>query len=92
MPAFNAETAFFKPGEVDNISLGQGGATVETGTTAVTGTFAAIQFVEGGAFSALTSNYDGDAFTGVTLAAGTIIYGRFTAFTLSSGKVIAYKF
>lgn len=92
MPAFNAETAFFKQGEVDNISLGQGGATVETGTTAVTGTFAVIQFLEGGSFAALTSNYDGDTLVGVTMASGTIIYGRFTAFTLSSGKVIAYKY
>lgn len=29
--------------------------------------------------------------TSVTLAAGTIIYGRFTSVTLASGSIIAYQ-
>ncbi len=90
---YNPEIHNFKPIEADNIALGQGGAVVETGTDAVTGDFAAIQFIEGGAFSSLTApNYTGDSLVGVTLGAGTVIYGRFTGFTLSSGKVIAYKY
>ena len=92
MPAFNAESAFFKSGEVDNLSLGQAGAVFESGTTAITGDFYCIQFVENSVFSVLTSNITGDTITGVTFSAGTAIYGRFTAFTLTSGKVLAYKY
>ncbi|RMG81349.1 MAG: hypothetical protein D6712_16510 [Chloroflexi bacterium] len=92
MPPFNQDIHFFKPVEAENVALGQGGVVVETGTTQVDGTFAAIQFIEGGAFSALAGNYTGDALTGVTIPAGTVLYGRFTSFTLSSGKVIAYKY
>ena len=33
----------------------------------------------------------GNTFTGVTIPAGTIIYGRFVSITLTSGTVIAYK-
>jgi hypothetical protein len=33
----------------------------------------------------------GNTFTGVTIPAGTIIYGRFVSITLTSGSVIAYK-
>lgn len=72
--------------------LGKYGATVETGTTAKTGSWFAIQMIEDSVFSTLTSaNWDGDAATGVTFPAGQVIYGAFTAFTLTSGKVIAYK-
>jgi hypothetical protein len=73
-------------------SLGKYGAVTETGTTAVTGNFAAIQMIEDTVFTTLTSsNWSGDAMTGVTFKAGQVIYGAFTAFTLTSGKVIAYK-
>lgn len=72
--------------------MGKYGAVVETGTTAIVGQFAAIQMIEDTVFATLTSsNWSGDAATGVTFTAGTIIYGAFTAFTLTSGKVIAYK-
>jgi len=33
----------------------------------------------------------GNTFTGVTISAGSIIYGRFVSITLTSGTVIAYK-
>jgi hypothetical protein len=92
MPAFDADNHFFKPVESDNLSLGQNGATVETGTTAVTGSFFAIQCIADTVFSSLTGNYDGDTLAGSTLTSGTIIFGRFSAFTLTSGKVIAYKY
>lgn len=71
---------------------GEYGAVVETGTTAITGDFEAIQVIEAATFSTLTApNWSGDALTSVSIPAGTILYGYFTAFTLSAGKVIAYK-
>jgi hypothetical protein len=87
--------------EAQNASLGQAGAVVETGTTAVTGkSIVAIQFIEDSVFTVLTPNdttygygvgsYNGDTLASITLPAGMTIYGHWTAFTLASGKVIAY--
>lgn len=70
------------------------GVVVETGTTAVTGKFYAIQVLEDAQFSVLTENASsGDSMTGFTVPAGTILYNGLgiTAFTLTSGKVRAYK-
>jgi len=78
--------------EIQSEGVGRYGAVVETGTTAVTGAFFAIQMIEDSVFSALTSStWSGDVATSVTFPAGLIIYGSFSAFTLASGKVIAYK-
>ena len=88
--------------EAQNIALGQMGAIVETGTTAVTGkNIAAIQMIEDTVFAALTpsdttngygvGSYNGDTLGSVTLPAGMTIYGNWTAFTLASGKIIAYQ-
>lgn len=64
----------------------------ETGTTAVTGSFYAIYVYEEANFSLLTSpKNSGDAWTGYAIAAGTVIPGPITAFTLASGKVAALK-
>ena len=76
-------------------SAGQNGVLVETGTTAQTGDFGAIQVLEDAVFSLFTeANADsaGDAMTGFTIPAPTILLGRISAFTLTSGKVRAYKF
>lgn len=70
------------------------GVTTETGTTAVTGDFYAIQVLEAATFTTFTENAgDGDAMTGFSIPAGTILYNGkgITAFTMSSGKVRAYK-
>jgi hypothetical protein len=70
------------------------GVVVETGTTAVTGKFYAIQVLEAAEFSTFTENAkSGDAMTGFSIPAGTILYNGLgiTAFTLTSGKVRAYK-
>ena len=88
--------------EAQNIALGQMGAIVETGTTAVTGkNIAAIQMIEDTVFAALTpsdttngygvGSYNGDTLGSITLPAGMTIYGNWTAFTLASGKIIAYQ-
>jgi len=73
------------------ILTGSAGCIVETGTTAVTGNFYAIQVMNDATFSLLTdTTATGDAMTGFAIPAGMTIYGNFTAFTLTSGKVRAY--
>ena len=70
------------------------GVVTETGTTAVTGDFYAIQVLEAATFTTFTENASsGDAMTGFSVPAGTILYNGkgITAFTMSSGKVRAYK-
>lgn len=51
--------------------------------------FRAIQALEGS--SVTTTTTVGDALSAVTLAEGSIVYGRFDSVTCNSGKVIAYK-
>lgn len=73
-------------------SFGTNGAIYESGTTAVTGTFCAITALEATVFSLLTvENWGGDTTANLPLPAGATLFGRVSAFTLSSGKVIAYK-
>ena len=74
------------------VSLGQRGFIYTADTTLVEGNFAAIQIIADTVFSALTAlNSTVGGLVGVTLTAGTIIYGPFTSYDLASGKVIAYK-
>lgn len=76
---------------IDKQSFGQEGATFKSSGSA-SGEFCAITMVEDTIFSALTwPELDGDTITGVTFSAGFTIYGQITAFTLTSGKVLAYK-
>ena len=89
--------------EAQNAALGQAGAIVETSTTAISGKkIVAFQFIEDTVFSVLTpsdttngygvgTTYNGDTLGSITLPAGMTIYGHWTAFTLASGKVIAYQ-
>lgn len=73
-------------------SFGVSGAKYESGTTAVTGNFCAIQALAESVFALLTcAEWSGDSTAGLPLPAGVTIYGQFTAFTLTSGKVIAYN-
>jgi hypothetical protein len=70
------------------------GVHVETGITPVTGDFYGILVLEAATFSTFTQNAaTGDAMTGFAIPAGIpILNGRgITAFTLTSGKVIAFK-
>ena len=75
-----------------NLALGQAGTVVETGTTALSGlNVYAIQCLTDTIFATLTdAGASGDAMTGFTLVAGSIIYGEFTAITLTSGSIRAY--
>jgi len=80
------------PNSISNpFDSGFNGGTLITGTTAKTGSWYAVQVVADVVFSTLTGNLGGDTYAGVTFAAGTVIYGSFTAITLASGKVIAYS-
>jgi len=80
------------PTEAGLVSLGQRGFIYTDDTTLVEGNFAAIQIIADAVFSALTAlNSTVGGLVGVTLTAGTIIYGPFTSYDLTSGKVIAYK-
>lgn len=89
------EKAKAKHLEADQSSLfGGAGVITETGTTAITGDFCAIQILEAATFSAFKENGgNGDAMTGFSIPAGVTIFNGLgiTAFTLTSGKCRAYK-
>lgn len=75
-----------------SLALGQYGAFYENGTNAVSGNFGCITALEDSVFSALTaSNWTGDSTASLPLKAGITIFGNFTGFTLTSGKVVAYN-
>ena len=86
----------------NNVGLGQVGSILETGTTAISGKeIVAITFLEDSVFTVLTpesgtnlyigdSNNNGDSSDSVTFPQGVTIFGRWSAFTLSSGSVVAY--
>ena len=56
--------------------------------------YGALQVINDAVFSALTaSNVDGTAnLLGATIPAGTILYGSFSAVTVTSGIVAAHKY
>jgi len=91
----------YQVNEANNVALGQVGCLFEDGTDAITGKkIVAITFLEDVTFTTLTpesSDYigtasgNGDAIDNSnTFPQGVTIFGRWTAFTLASGSVIAY--
>jgi hypothetical protein len=96
-----ADLRKYSVNESNNIGLGQAGCLFEDGTSDITGKkIVAIQFIEDSTFTTLTpedSSYvgtlggNGDAIdSSNTFPQGVTIFGRWTAFTLASGSVIAY--
>jgi len=92
----------YSAGEAGSVALGQLGAIVETSTTPVSGkSIVAIQVIEDAIFTVLTPSdttngygvpaANGDTLALVTIPSGMTIYGHWTAFTLSDGKIIAYQ-
>jgi len=74
------------------IALGTLGATYESGTSAIVGEFGAIQALADSVFSLFTAtDWDGDTTASMPLPAGAVVFGQITAFTLTSGRVVAYK-
>ncbi|BAY64997.1 hypothetical protein NIES22_50980 [Calothrix brevissima NIES-22] len=76
---------------LNEMSLGQRGHTFVTTNTSQTGSWVAIQVVENAYFTSLTCANTTVPAINVALPVGFILYGNITAFTLSYGKVIAYK-
>lgn len=72
---------------------GEPGIIYETGTTALTGlNVHRIDCLTATEFATLANAYaTGDAITGISLPAGTVLRGKFTAVTLTSGAVALYK-
>ena len=63
---------------------------VTTNTTPVVGNFQEIHIFEAATFTALVEeNKTGQAMTGFAIAAGVVLKGQFTGYTLASGKVRA---
>lgn len=73
-----------------SVSMGQKGVEYATGAGAA-GPWMAINMVTSTAFSTLTIGDSTGTLTSVTFPAGSWIYGNITAFTVSSGSVLAYK-
>lgn len=91
----DADLNGFSIQEANNLMLGQNGAVFESGTTALTSQkIHCIHCITDTVFSTLTNSpaWTGDTFTGVTIPAGTMLFGRFTAITLTSGSIIGYKY
>ena len=90
---------FHQTGNQTMASFGQFGIRILTTNAIASEEFVAIQALQDSTISATCvpyvtqkGNVIGDAsVTSLALTAGTIIYGRFTALQVASGKVIAYK-
>ena len=91
MPIPFREQSFEGIANDTSLALGQGGAVYVTDTTQTDGSFGAIQAVADAVFSALVAGNWTGTTTSLPLPAGVTIFGNFTSFTLTSGKVIAYR-
>jgi hypothetical protein len=67
------------------------GADFYNDTNAKTGSWWKIYVVSAATFTTLTHNLGGNTMTGVAFPAGTELIGLFTAITLTSGSVIAFR-
>ena len=76
-----------------SLSLGQFGAVYKSSAGALSGgPWGAIQATAAAIVSVTSGNWtDSDATTSVDIPAGATIFGNFTAVSLTSGKIIAYK-
>jgi hypothetical protein len=71
------------------------GSEVLESTDAVTGKrYGALQVINDSVFSVLTAGNltDGSKLIGQTILAGTVLYGEFSAVSVSTGLVIAHKY
>jgi hypothetical protein len=71
--------------------LGKGAGVVFTTVAQTSKDFYAIHFVTESVIASITmANLTGESALHTTIAAGTVIYGRCTAITLTSGLAIGY--
>ena len=71
------------------------GSEVLESTDVVTGKrYGALQVINDSVFSVLTAGNltDGSKLIGQTILAGTVLYGEFSAVSVSTGLVIAHKY
>lgn len=66
---------------LEDTAIGRMGSVITTGTTPVTGSFYAVQFITQCRPATFTVANGTGTFGGVTYPAGTIIYGDITAIT-----------
>ena len=79
--------------EAQNAALGQAGSVLIDDTSQHTGPFVAITALEDAAVDESDCTDIADTMDGAadfTIPKGTTIFGRFSVFSLGSGKVIAY--
>jgi hypothetical protein len=76
-----------------SLALGQYGAVYKTSAGALSGgPWGAIQATSTAVVNVTSGNWtNSDSTTSVDIPAGATILGNFTAVTLTSGKIIAYK-
>lgn len=75
-----------------SLSLGQYGAVYKSSAGSLSGgPWGAIQASTSAVVSVTAANWSGDATTAVDIPAGATIFGNFTAISLTSGKIVAYK-
>ncbi len=78
----------------NKITNGLSGGVYIGSTAATTGDWLAIQVLADAKFSTLTGNITGAANategSAPVIPAGTVLFGKFTAITLHSGRLIAY--
>jgi len=75
-------------------SMGAGGSKYINNTASHTGNFTSIQFTEDSVLSAYTGSIEDVASLisdGTVFSQGQVIYGPFSAVSLSSGAAILYK-
>lgn len=70
---------------------GEAGALFVTDTSAHAGDFESITALTATVIAAMTSSTITGTLAGMTLPAGTTIFGRISTFTLTSGTVLAYN-
>lgn len=76
----------------DATSLGQFGNEVIGNGQSASGSFAAIQVLATSSLGTITDAVgEMNLLAGVSLPAGTILYGRFTTVAVTTGLVVAYK-
>jgi hypothetical protein len=71
--------------------MGELGGVIITGTSATTGDFGAIVFYETSVISSITLPDFTGSLNGETISAGSVLYGKVTSITLTSGACIAYN-
>jgi hypothetical protein len=75
-------------GQVSVYNLSGGNGSKYITTAATTTDFYAVQFLSDSVISSITGNMDGTPTE--TFNKGDVIYGRFSAITLSSGSALLY--